>query len=481
MKKTTMAKVLVVALMVSTSAFPGCKKSDSDKESTGASSASDVTSTSSDMSASESATGTASETAAEKYTDTLFIRGDREYFEPFKNPETSYCTENEGVVLPVYTQGYSGCFAYSAVTSIQAYLQKTQGVTWETDAKDIVKRMYRPNAELDSGDEGLFTKIGSPDEYGGDPLGVFNALETEPLNGYMLSGMIRTLNPDVDTLKSWIREYGAPVVAISYNEGMSDAHGYPVQRYEKADINHFLCVVGWDDDFPAEGFGFGTTASQNGAWLVHNTNAPGGVAAYYWVSYDVQFPLAVVYMATNEYSGGINQASEAAGTVDPSKGSGEASVFATVVEHEGDLGAVGIFFTEEVDDYSYMVEIFDGALEDGKLGEKLATVSGNAGAVGYHLVELEEPLHVSTCTVVVHQKGLISVEGGSQTVPQARYMVGAPTSGELEYVAKSEPGRSFFLVDGKWVDVTDPSLVETFGVAEYTTVIGDPFMPVLFK
>ena len=139
MKKTTMAKVLVVALMVSTSAFPGCKKSDSDKESTGASSASDVTSTSSDMSASESATGTASETAAEKYTDTLFIRGDREYFEPFKNPETSYCTENEGVVLPVYTQGYSGCFAYSAVTSIQAYLQKTQGVTWETDAKDIVE------------------------------------------------------------------------------------------------------------------------------------------------------------------------------------------------------------------------------------------------------------------------------------------------------------------------------------------------------
>ena len=41
--------------------------------------------------------------------------------------------------------------------------------------------------------------------------------------------------------------------------------------------------------------------------------------------------------------------------------------------------------------------------------------------------------------------------------------------------------ESFFLVDGKWVDVTDPSLVETFGVAEYTTVIGDPFMPVLFK
>ncbi len=73
------------------------------------------------------------------------------------------------------------------------------------------------------------------------------------------------------------------------------------------------------------------------------------------------------------------------------------------------------------------------------------------------------------------------VEGGSQTVPQARYMVGAPTSGELEYVAKSEPGRSFFLVDGKWVDVTDPSLVEAFGVKEYTTVIGDPFMPVMFK
>ncbi|MBR5976076.1 MAG: hypothetical protein IK020_12985 [Clostridiales bacterium] len=36
-------------------------------------------------------------------------------------------------------------------------------------------------------------------------------------------------------------------------------------------------------------------------------------------------------------------------------------------------------------------------------------------------------------------------------------------------------------IDGKWVDVTDPSLLDTFGVAEYTSVIGDPYMPVLFK
>ena len=350
---------------------------------------------------------------------------------------------------------------------------------WEADAKEIISRMYRPNAELDSGEEGIFVNIGSPDEYGGDPLKVANTIDSEPLNGYVLSGLIRTLDPDVDTLKSWVRDYGAPVVAINYNAGFSDSHGYPVQKYTMSSPNHFLCVVGWDDDFPAEAFG-GGGASQNGAWLVHNTIVPGGVASYYWISYDVQFPLAVVYMMTNDYSLGINQASSPAGTVDPAKGSGEASAFATVFDHEGELGAVGIFFTEELDDYSYTVELYDGKLVDGKLGEKLAAVSGKADGAGYYVVAFDEPIHVSTCTVVVHQKGLITVEGDSQIVSESRFLISGQTDGELNYVAKSESGRSFFMVDGKWVDVTDPALAEKFGVSEYTKVVGDPYMTVLF-
>ena len=450
MKKTRIAKVLVVAMLVSTGAFTGCKTKNGNKDS-------------------------GSGDAKEKFTDTLFIRGDRDYFEPFKNPETSYCTENEGVVLPTYTQGQSGCFAYSAVTCLQAYLQKTKGVTLESDGKEIFSRMYCPKEKLDSGEEGVYVTIGTPEDYSGDLLGVMNSITTDPLDGYVLSDMIRTLNPDVDTLKSLVKEYGAPVVAINYNVGMTDAHGYPVQMYSNAPENHFLCVVGWDDDFPADAFG-AANVSRNGAWLVHNTIAPGGVAAYYWVSYDFQFSIAVVYMATNEYSFGINQASMPAGVVDPEKGSGKESAFATVVKHEGDLGAVGIFFTEEVDDYSYTVEILDG-----EFGNVLASVSGKADGAGYHLVKLNEPLHVSTCTVVVHQKGAITVEGGSMTVPSARFVNNGQTAGEFEYVAKSEPGRSFFMVDGEWVDVTDPSLLETLGIAEYTSEVGDPFMPVLFK
>ena len=405
-----------------------------------------------------------------KYTD-LFPYADTEYFTPFQNEKTSYCSLDEGFTLPAYTQGMSGCFAFSAVTSVQAYLQKNKMGTWEATGEEIFGRMYYSGEDLSSGKDGFYATVGDRFEYGGGPLHVFDVLCSDPLHGYVLSDAKVLTNPGVDELKEWVREYGAPVVALHINSGYSRIHGYPTQNYKGTETNHFLCVIGWDDDFPADGFS--TKASRNGAWLMQNTITPLNLPVYYWVSYDVQFPLAITYQMTNSYSSGENYGYALVGNIDLSMGSGE-STYASVIRHEGELSAVGIFSQEE--SCTYEVEILDG-----KFGAPLAKVNGKMEQAGYHLVTLDTPLSVKECTVVVRKSGTVYFEGESMTVPSKRFFHSGAVDGELEYVTHTEPDTSFVLVEGEWIDVTDESLSEKLGVSEYTKMIGDPFLPVLFS
>ncbi|MBR6850354.1 MAG: hypothetical protein IKM88_08985 [Lachnospiraceae bacterium] len=405
-----------------------------------------------------------------KYID-LFPYAETEYFTPFQNEKTSYCSLDEGLDLPVYTQGMSGCFAFSAVTSVQAYLQKNKIGNWEATGEEIFDRMYCAKEDLSSGKDGMYATIGNKTEYGGNPLHVFDVLCSDPLHGYVLSDAIRLINPGVDELKEWVREYGAPVVAISLESGYSRSHGYPTQNYKGTETNHFLCVIGWDDDFPADAFS--TKASRNGAWLVQNTITPLNIPAYYWVSYDVQFPLAISYQMTNSYSSGETHGYAMIGNIDLSRGSGE-SAYGSIIRHEGNLSAVGIFSEEET--CTYEVEILDG-----NFGRSLSKVSGKMERAGYHLVKLDTPLSVQECTVVIRKTGTVYFEGESMTILTKRFFYSGAVEGELEYVTHTEPNTSFVLVDGKWIDVTDESLSEKLGVSEYTKMIGDPFLPVLFS
>lgn len=408
-----------------------------------------------------------------KATDELFMYGEREYFEPFKSAKTSYCTLNEGVVLPAQTQGYSGCFACSALTSMQAYLQKTKKGNIDAVGKDIFCRMYRPGTDLDTGDEGCFAMIGQWDEYGANPLMVCAAVDDVPLDGYYMTGVNRINNPTVDQLKTWVKEYGAPVVTVHYNAGLSDYHGYPTQYYKDVEPNHFLCVIGWDDTFPKEGFV--GTASQDGAWLVKNSIvSQANVPEYYWISYDVGFSLAVTYEASNEYSYVANNGYALSAFFDIGTGEEEVS-YATIYRHEGELASVGVFVEEACE---YTIEILDG-----EFGEVLTSVDRSELYSGYHVVKLDKPVPVDTCTIVIHQRGSDTVvfEGESATVETFRYITGASAGGKIEYVVNTEPNTSFVFVDGQWVDVMDDSLVEKLGLGDEISHIGDPFLAALYK
>ena len=91
----------------------------------------------------KSGQGTPESTIApvEKVED-LFIKGDKEYYVPFQDPDHSYCTVSEGLATPVRSQGWGGCYAYSAVSTMQCNFLKKDGTLIDLNPLDVIHRIY---------------------------------------------------------------------------------------------------------------------------------------------------------------------------------------------------------------------------------------------------------------------------------------------------------------------------------------------------
>lgn len=100
-------------------------------------------------------------------------------------------------------------------------------------------------------------------------------------------------NPSL--VKEGIIENGGLSVAFCWlNEGYNSTYNsYYVDK--KVGLNHFVTLVGWDDNFPKENFKgayLGSKPSKNGAWLIRNSwnedssNAEMNYTDYFWMSYE---------------------------------------------------------------------------------------------------------------------------------------------------------------------------------------------------
>ena len=110
---------------------------------------------------------------------------------------------------------------------------------------------------------------------------------------YQVTDIVYLDGASEDELKAAIRAYGAVATGCNlsyddYNE-QTQALWYRTTEPEPY-INHAVTVVGWDDDYPRDRFtpaADGTLPSQDGAWLVKNSElAKGDFAPFIWVSYD---------------------------------------------------------------------------------------------------------------------------------------------------------------------------------------------------
>ena len=440
-------------------------------------------------------------------TDDLFPIGDKEYFVPFADPATSYCSIAEGYGVPVREQGMGGCYCYASVTTMQTNYLKAHGELIDLNPVDIINRIYKSvpkDGEQVYDEEKFYVYDTNVTDLGGGVDQVTGAMVADPLNGYLVSETnvignyiceypgIPTISEDV--IKDAVRNYGAVCLSLNYTKDCKMINGYYTQNYQDnaGNSNHVSVIVGWDDNFPADGFK--TPASRNGAWLVQNSFGEyWGNMGYYWVSYDMPIPGLSTISVTKEYSYGVSYGKfpevylPSADLVALSEQNGGANqavldaintcntvTSATVYDKSGTIGAIGIW--TDAPGQNYEIQVLDG-----NFGKVLTTLTGSFEFGGYHLVKLDEPLKVKKFTVVVKTPGVGIFEGCPHECTAGTITNKVP----CHYEVKSAPGRSFIEIDGEWVDVTDENVISRLGYTgmtefEEVKTLGDPCITVLF-
>ena len=420
----------------------------------------------------------------------IFSGASEDAFVPFQDPERSFCWNNEGYAGPVLYQTTGSCDIYALVTVMDVNYQITHGELPFIEPLDILDRFYVADPDDPDSQEGAYIKIGNKNDYGADlTVGTVFALGSDDYNGYLLND-ITLMYRDIgngekcytpDEVKDIIRTQGPVEVGFTWESDKS-VNGIYTQSTSLPE-NHWVAIVGWDDDFPADYFQ--TVPSTNGAWLIQNSrSATWGNNGYAWVSYDYRIPYIITAELTKDYSYG--EPSGKLPCIDVVSKESDETIAASVFNNSGKLKAIGLTVHPKShnDPEEITFEIYDG-----KFGELLTTLEVTADYSGYHVYELDEPIDVSEFTIVEKVKrGYVVSEGSSFYVEGQGYRMTETgyAEGKLGDIVYTEPGVSFYYLNGEWVDASSESLVSEFIAYDFPNegeleCLGDPVMIALFE
>ena len=227
--------------------------------------------------------------------------------------------------------------------------------------------------------------------------------------------------------------------------------------------DHYVAVVGWDDDFPRARFNEAMRPESDGAWLVKNSwGTDQGDAGYFWISYedatlDVQ---AALFGEAKRADEAVYQYDEAGWTDSLSVG-GNAGWAANVFTSERDEQLDRVQFCTTGVGTAYEVEVRRGVAADGsdlRGGELVAACSGVQELPGWVTAELDEPVALSageTFSVVVR------LENESYAYPLAveTFTPDPELAGaEPDYMGRDEDGaREVSWVSSDGVTWEDPA------------------------
>lgn len=267
---------------------------------------------------------------------------------------------------------------------------------------------------------------------------------------------------DPDTVKAMVMDGYAGIM-------MLDASGmYPLDGTLTCNvpmdtpINHAVAVVGWDDDYPRDGFYI--PAEEDGAWLVKNSMGTSlGIYegdGYMWVSYGSSIMPGVLFLDDCEdasesrhlysYDHGLSVGSDMAFD-------GRATA-ANVFTATGDQVVDAVSFTTlSMSDVSYTVQVYRDLRDPGDPTSGtpciFGGIRGSIDAAGAYQIDLGDGVRVSegeTFSVVVSFEG-----DGTVYVPldtdEDLYSLGTE---ECHFRPSANAGESFVMVDGQWTDVS---------------------------
>jgi C1A family cysteine protease len=287
---------------------------------------------------------------------------------------------------------------------------------------------------------------------------------------------------NINTIKNTLMEYGVIGTAFFYsgsymhNFGSYYAHYQPPSSSDPP--NHAVAICGWDDNKI-------TTAPQPGAWLCKNSWGNWGPEhGFFWISYydkwcgqhpqmgavsfqEVEYePFYTFYY--HDYHGWRDTISDIS----------EAFNVFTATEDET---IVAVSFFTAVDDVDYLVKVYD-RFEGGQLLDELSLKSGNIQYCGYHTIDLDLPVSLSSGDNFYVYVQLSS--GGQPIDRTSEVPVLLGSSSRVIVESDANPGESYYKSGSTWVDLydysfTNPSWDESANfcikamTGEYTPLIPD--------
>ena len=255
---------------------------------------------------------------------------------------------------------------------------------------------------------------------------------------------------DNDAIKDAVMNFGAVATSMYYDDGYyrstTRAYYFAASTYS----NHGICIVGWNDDYPASNFK--TMPPGNGAFIVRNSwGSSWGESGYFYISYydGVIGRENAVYRAEPASNFGRRYEYDTLGWVG-SMGYGSATAwFANIFTSVNTEPVRAVGFYAPVPGSVYEVYVYQNPTWNPRTGTLQGSKSGTLTHAGYHTVMLDTPAWVTggyTFSVVVR------LTAPGVTYPIAiEYPVGGYSSAATAHV-----GESYISYDGtsySWTDL----------------------------
>ncbi len=215
--------------------------------------------------------------------------------------------------------------------------------------------------------------------------------------------------PSVEKLKECVFYHGAAEASLylcmADSEGLQNVNRFYNEKThayccrEEKEVNHDVVIVGWDDDYPKEGFVSGNGLPGDGAFLCMNSwGRSFGESGLFWVSYyDACFAKSAMCITNAESRDNYRHIyqSDLRGSTASAGYGNDTACFAAVYEADADeyLEAAG-FYTLG-DDTSYELYYIPQFTDERTLSRGILMKTGTIEDAGFHTIRFPEAKRVS--------------------------------------------------------------------------------------
>ena len=313
-----------------------------------------------------------------------------------KNFPSKFDLRDFGWLTPVRDQGVMGaCWTFGSIAALESALLKATNIEYDFSENNMQAAMLQYSIYGRAGIvEGGLTYLSVayllswfgafPEEYDTyDQLGKLSPLVVSDIHIQDIIFIPPRSGPnDNDLIKDALIKYGAIDTCINWDSNYYNANTSSFYYNGFGQINHDVCIVGWDDNYSKNNFLI--TPPGNGAFIVRNSWgtswADGG---YFYVSYyDTQFAncTSAAYLINNTVNYNKNYQYDISGLSDFNKLNEDVNYYSNqFVAIESDLiAAVGTYF-QEISDYELFIYVND---------KLITTQSGTSAFAGYNTIKL---------------------------------------------------------------------------------------------